>query len=311
MKNTPITLERIGKFEKPCVLAIGMFDGLHIGHRRVIEKAKEIAKKQKAVVGVLTFSPHPSKVIDTGRPPVNMMFDSSVRVKMFESVGVETIFVKKFDKRFAGKSSSDFEKFLKGKFPNLRGLVTGENFLFGKNAEGNKDTLAEMASRNGWEYFAVKGAYLKSGERMSSSLMRIALNTGDLKLFEKIASVAYTAEGLVTSGKRLGRTIGFPTLNLLWNPDCKPPFGVYAVKLQKGKTTYFGVANYGVNPTVGKTSPVLETNLFNNVRFGEGTYIKVSLIKFIRAEKKFKDVEALKIQIGKDKEKAKQFFKIK
>ncbi len=311
MKLRLISLDSIESFDKPCVLALGMFDGLHLGHQRVMKKAAEIAKKNNAVLGVLTFSPHPSKVINMGRPPVDMMFEGDSRVKLFESIGADYVFVKKFDKRFAGKSSDAFEKFLNKKFPNLRGLTTGENFLFGKNASGNIGTLAEMSKRNGWEYRAVKGLCLRGYGRMSSSLMRQSLCEGNLKLFKKIAGRPYFAEGEIKSGKQIGRTIGFPTLNLPWNPDCKPPFGVYAVELQRGNKTYFGVANYGVNPTVGKVSPVLETNLFENVRFGAGAKVKVSFFKFLRAEAKFENIDALKKQIAKDKNSAKRFFKLK
>ncbi len=306
-----VSLDNIESFEKPCVLAVGIFDGLHLGHQRVMKKAAEIAKRNKAALCVLTFAPHPSKVIDMGRPPVEMMYEGEARVKLFESVGAKYVFVKKFDKRFAGKSSDAFEKFLNKKFPNLRGLTTGENFLFGKNASGNIATLAQMSVRDGWEYRAVKGFCLRGYGRVSSSLMRQALLNGNLKLFEKMAGRPYFAEGDIKSGKQIGRIIGFPTLNLPWNPDCKPPFGVYAVELWRGKKFYFGVANYGVNPTVGKVSPVLETNLFQNVRFGEGSKVKVNFLKFLRAEKKFPNIDALKKQITKDKNAAKRFFKIK
>ena len=165
-----------------------------------------------------------------------------------------------------------------------------------------------MAERCGWEYSAVKGVYLDDGRRMSSSLMRQALKSGDLQLFEKIAGYRYVAQGEVSGGKKLGRTIGFPTLNLQWNPDCKLPFGVYAVELTFNGKKYCGVANYGTNPTVGKTSPVLETNLFESINFGEGSYISVSFVKFIRAEQKFSDIDLLKTQIAKDKITAQEIF---
>lgn len=310
MDDIVISLDEIKVFDKPCVLAIGMFDGLHMGHRQVIARASELAKKNSAMLAVLTFSPHPSKVINMGRPPVEMLFERNVRAKMFKDVGVEVVFVKNFDIEFAGKSSEDFEVFLKEKFSQLKGIVTGENFLYGKNAKGNPQTLSDMAERCGWEYSAVKGVYLDDGRRMSSSLMRQALRSGDLQLFEKIAGRCYVAQGIVSGGKRLGRTIGFPTLNLQWNPDCKPPFGVYAVELIFEGRKYRGVANYGTNPTVGKTSPVLETNLFESVDFGEGSYISVSLVKFVREEQKFSDIDSLKAQIAKDKITAQKIFEV-
>ena len=301
MDEIVISLDELKVFQDPCVLAIGMFDGLHIGHLQVIAKAKELAEKYNAKLSVLTFSPHPSQVINMGRAPVEMLFQPDVRAKMFKDAGIEFVFVKNFDVDFAEKSSDDFQIFLQEKFPNLKGIVTGENFLYGKNAKGNPQTLTEMANRSGWEYSAVKGVYLDDQRRMSSSLMRQALKSADLQLFEKIAGYPYTAQGIVSSGRKLGRTIGFPTLNLKWNPECKPPFGVYLVELTFNNKKYLGIANYGTNPTVAETSPTLETHLFDdNINFGEGAYISVSLKKFIRPQKKFNSIQELKQQISQD-----------
>ena len=303
-----ISLDGIEKFEGACVLAVGMFDGLHIGHARVFKKAGELAKKHGAILGVLTFSPHPSTVVDMGRPPVKMICGAQTRAQMFAEAGARAVFIKNFDKRFASRSSGSFEKFLKEKFPNLKGLVTGENFLFGAGARGNAETLAEISARSGWEYVAVRGVRLKNGARMSSSLMREALSSGNLKLYKRIAGRDYECAGAAVSGKKLGRKIGFPTINLPWNPDCKPPFGAYAAELIRGGRVYAGVANYGVNPTVGEEPPVLETHLFENVRFGAPSKISVRMLKFLRAEKKFPSLDALKRQIARDKTAAQKYF---
>lgn len=309
MSGNIISLDEIENYAYPCVLAIGMFDGLHKGHAQVVAKAREIAARRNARPCVLTFSPHPSKVVDMGRPPVKMLFPRKIRAKMFAEAGVDAVFIKKFDLPFAGKTSKSFEEFLKEKFPHLVGIVTGENFVYGRGAEGNAKTLAETAARNGWEYAAIRGVYLPDARRMSSSLMRKAISAGDLQLFKDIAGRNYTACGTVSGGKKLGRTIGFPTLNLKWNPDCKPPFGVYAVRLTRDGRPYDGVANFGTNPTVDdSTETVLETNLFEDVEFGEGEEIAVEFLKFIRPEKKFDSLDALKAQIAQDKQAAGEYF---
>ncbi len=309
MSENIISLDEIENYAYPCVLAIGMFDGLHKGHAQVVAKAREIAARRNARPCVLTFSPHPSKVVDMGRPPVKMLFPRKIRAKMFAEAGVDAVFIKKFDLPFAGKTSKSFEEFLKEKFPHLVGIVTGENFVYGRGAEGDAKTLAETAARNGWEYAAIKGVYLPDARRMSSSLMRKALSAGDLQLFKNIADRNYTARGTVSDGKKLGRTIGFPTLNLKWNPDCKPPFGVYAVRLTHNGRQYKGVANFGINPTVDdSTETVLETNLFETVNFGAGEEIAVEFLKFIRPEKKFDALDALKSQIARDKQAAAEYF---
>lgn len=304
-----VQLDDIDNYPHPCVLAIGMFDGLHGGHMCVLEAAREMAAECGAKLGILTFSPHPSKVVDMGRPPVRMLFPSDVRAEMFADAGADAVFVKNFDKTFAERTCENFGDFLKSKFPQLRGIATGENFRYGHGAKGDADTLAETAKANGWKYAAVKSEHLPDRRRKSSSLMRDALESGDLELFGKIAGRPYSARGRVAGGKKLGRTIGFPTLNIKWNPDCKPPFGVYAAILHANGTSYKGVANYGLNPTVDDIAePVLETNLFGSVDFGEGAKISVDFLKFLRPEMKFSSLDELKSQIKKDKSAAAEYF---
>lgn len=304
-----VQLDDIDNYPHPCVLAIGMFDGLHGGHMCVLEAAREMAAECGAKLGILTFSPHPSKVVDMGRPPVRMLFPGDVRAEMFADAGADAVFVKNFDKTFAERTCENFGDFLKSKFPQLRGIATGENFRYGHGAKGDADTLAETAKANGWKYAAVKSEHLPDRRRKSSSLMRDALESGDLELFGEIAGRPYSARGRVAGGKKLGRTIGFPTLNIKWNPDCKPPFGVYAAILHANGTSYKGVANYGLNPTVDDIAePVLETNLFGSVDFGEGAKISVDFLKFLRPEMKFSSLDELKSQIKKDKSAAAEYF---
>lgn len=304
-----VLLDDIGNYQHPCVLAIGMFDGLHGGHMRVVEAARKMAAECGAQLGILTFSPHPSKVVDMGRPPVRMLFPSGVRAEMFAEAGADAVFVKNFDKPFAERTCADFGSFLKSKFPQLRGIATGENFRYGHGAKGDANTLAETAKANGWKYAAVKSEHLPDRRRKSSSLMRGALESGNLELFGEIAGRPYSARGTVAGGKKLGRAIGFPTLNIKWNPDCKPPFGVYAAKVRANGASYKGVANYGLNPTVDDIAePVLETNLFENVDFGAGTKISVDFLKFLRPEMKFPSLDELKSQIAKDRAAAAEYF---
>ncbi len=310
MKNLIVNIDEIDAFEKKCVIAIGMFDGLHKGHQKVIEKARELAVKHKAIPCVLTFAPHPSKVIDMGREPVEMLCLPEQRAEMFKGVGIKKVFVKKFTKQFAKKSPESFVNSLKLKFPNLKAIVTGYNFLFGKNASGNAKTLEALSLQNGWEYSAVDGVYLPDGRRISSSEMRKAVCSGNLDDFRAMKGDDYTCVGLVKRGKRLGRTIGFPTLNLPWSPDCKLMFGAYAVELTRCKTgeKFCGVASYGTSPTVGETEPLLEVNLFDDVSFGAPSKIEVKIKKFLRPQKKFTSVDELKNQIVIDKENAERFF---
>ena len=305
-----VNIDDVASFDYPCVIAIGMFDGLHRGHMEVMRQALEIAEEQDAVPCVLTFDPHPSTVINMGRPPVKMMYPAEPRARMFAEAGIKKVFIKEFTRRFAVLTPRSFERFLRNKFPQLKGIVTGDNFLFGNGAKGNRRTLEEIAEKNGWVYRPVKGLRLGL-RRISSSRMREALARGNMRLFSKLAGRDYTAIGTIKSGKHLGRKIGFPTLNIPWNPESKPPFGVYAAQLRKigEDTVYEGVANYGVSPTVGKTEPLIEINLFgNDVPFGPRMKVEVTLVKFLRPEKKFKSVEMLRQSMLKDREQAMNFF---
>lgn len=309
MRSIVTDLDSTAVCKQPCVLAIGMFDGLHRGHMRVMKSALKIAEETHCLPCVLTFAPHPSKVVAMGRPPVEMLFPPEIRVRMFESAGAKKVFVKKFNKAFGALTPEKFEDFLKKKFPKLRGIVTGTNFVFGKGASGNPQTLAEMAARNNWKYRAVDGVK-QGGIRISSTRLRCALAKGDMPLYKKLAGTSYTATGTTKSGKKLGRKIGFPTVNLPWNPECKPPYGVYAVTLVCSGKIYRGVANYGTSPTVGKTEPLVETHILaKNIRIGARKKISVQFLKFLRRQKKFSGLESLKRQISQDVKKAESFFR--
>lgn len=301
-ENTP--------YRRKCVLAIGMFDGLHKGHARVVKKALELAKKHNAVPCVLTFSPHPSQVINMGREPAKMIFPPARRCAEFEAAGIKKVFVKKFTKTFAKMSPEKFAEELAKLFPNLKAVITGFNFVFGHKASGNTKTLGEISKRNGWQYCAVAGKFLPDGRRISSSLMRTAVKDADFALYEVLKGKKYEVFGRAKRGKHLGSKIGIPTINIQWNPDCKPPFGAYAVELVRLKTgaKYRGIASYGTAPTVGKTEPLLEANLFENVKFGAPENFKITMLKFLRKQEKFASLDALVAAIKKDKKAAEKFF---
>ena len=312
METRTVNLDEIESYNAPCVLALGMFDGLHRGHRRVIARAKAFAKKHGAKVCVLTFSPHPSRVINMGRPPVDMLCPPARRAEMFAEVGVEKVFVKKFTKKFAALAPEKFAEFLAQKFPKLRAVVSGYNFLFGKNAEGDASTLAGLSAKHGWQYSAVAGVYLPDGVRISSSAMRQAVLKADFDAYKKMAGGAYVCAGRLEIGRKIGRKIGFPTLNLPWNPDCKPPFGSYAVELTNcaDGRKYRGVASYGTSPTVGKTKPLLETHLFaKGVKIAPPARVSVKLLRFLRPQEKFNSVDELVLNIARDVQNARGFFK--
>ena len=188
-----LQLDEMMSYGAPCVLAIGIFDGLHKGHRRVLECALNMAKSENAKAGVLTFDPHPSRVIPMGRSAVEIIYPSDLRAARFIEAKVDAVFFKKFDKKFASFSPDEFAGYLSEKFPNLRGIVTGSNFLFGKNAAGNAAVLEKICACRGWKYKAVDGM-MSGGERISSTRLRECLLKGDMGEYSKLAGENYAAE---------------------------------------------------------------------------------------------------------------------
>ena len=189
----------------------------------------------------------------------------------------------------------------------------GENFRFGKNASGNIDWLKANAGRFGIATVGVKGVKI-GGQFASATRLRAALQNGDLKTFEKLANARYAACGVVEKGAQLGRTLSFATLNIKHAPQCMPKFGVYITKVSsiRGKKEYFAVSNYGVKPSVGKAkTPLIESHILGKTRLGYGSEIRVEFVKFLRGERKFKNLNELKDAIAKDVCAAKKYWKIK
>lgn len=292
-----------------CVVAIGIFDAVHLGHRKVLREALAFAHEKLAKLFVFTFYPHPAKVIARAGNTGDLIYTPEIREKLLLEVGVDRVFFKNFNLDFASKSPEDFILYLREKFPNMTGVITGENFKFGKKASADVKWLRENCQKFGFEARAASGV-LQDGEFVSSSRLRLALREGDMQKFRDMASRPYFCEGEVVGGKHLGRTIGFPTLNLKWNPECKLPYGSYAsilTNLQNGEK-FYGVSNYGINPTVENAFPLLETNLFETPDFSEGAKIKVELLHFIRKEIKFSSLSELKLKIAEDKQRAIAYF---
>lgn len=309
MKNFPTNISQSQvAFKSECVLAIGMFDGLHKGHMRVFDACLKLAKKTSSIPAILTFDPHPSSVIAMPHPPAKMMFNLEERAQMFKAAGAKKVFVQNFDKKFAALEPEEFASYLKKKFPKLKGIVTGENFLFGNKAHGDHKTLAEICTTNKWAYIPVRRIKM-GGERISSTRLRAALSAGKLGDYKKLAGTEYHAKGKIVQGRKLGRKLGFATLNLPWNPACKPPFGAYvaAVIDSRGKEAN-AVASYGTNPSVAQTSPTIEAHVLGKTSLRANSTVKIKLIKFLRPQKKFNSLEKLANQIQKDKIAAEKFF---
>jgi riboflavin kinase/FMN adenylyltransferase len=287
---------------KPLHLAIGMFDGVHLGHRAVIDAAVSSARCSEGIAGVLTFWPHPSALF---RPenPTRLIQSAATKTRVLRTLGVDAVITQAFTPELAGVAAEEFLSWLKRQLPALAAVYVGENFRFGRGRRGDVATMLATAKAQGLSVFSAPRVSL-DGEPISSTRIRGLIESGEIAAANALLGYSYFAQGTVTPGNRLGRTIGFPTLNLAWSPDLRPRLGVYAVRVSgpKSATPVPGVANYGLRPTVEQaTEPRLETHLLGPCLFGEGDEITVEWLRFVRPELKFAGVEALRAQIEKDR----------
>lgn len=309
--NLPAHVEGLDRVElppRPLHLAIGMFDGVHLGHRAVVEAAVQSARAS-GLGGVLTFWPHPSALF---RPenPTRLMQSTEIKSRLLLALGVELVITQHFEAKLAAVSAEEFLPWLKRALPRLAAIYVGENFRFGHARRGDVALLVAAGRREGVRVFSAPRVNL-DGEPISSTRIRAQLQAGDVEAANALLGYNYFAEGVVTGGKRLGRTIGFPTLNVPWAPELKPRLGVYAVRVSgaKSPTPHAAVANYGLRPTVeNATEPRLEVHLLGDCPWGEGDVVRVEWLRFLRAETKFANLDELRAQIARDRAAAAEFF---
>lgn len=294
--------EALSELKGELHLAIGVFDGVHLGHKAVIESAVFSARRSGGICGVLTFDPHPSRLF---RPedPTRLIMPIETKTAMLHEVGVDCVIRKHFDHAFASIPADQFLAQLKQALPTLKSIYVGENFRFGQKRTGDVATL--IASGRELRIGVISAERIKhNGEPISSTRIRAELEAGEIVSVNDLLGYNYTATGEIVSGAKLGRQIGFPTLNLPWQPECLPRFGVYYVLFRQGGSNKWqpGVANYGVKPTVAdrEQAPQLEVHGLDASLLTAGDSIEVEWLQFIRPEQKFASVEALKAQITRD-----------
>ncbi len=309
--NTPLHFEDLAQVRlpaRPLHLAIGMFDGVHVGHRAVIAAAAASARLSKGLSGVLTFWPHPS-VLFRPAAPARLIFDRAAKRRRLDSLGLDFVVEQNFTAEFARTTAAEFVQFLRRCLPQLATVYVGENFRFGRGREGDVALLVGEGRRIGLTVHIVPRLN-RGGEPVSSSRIRTLLEQGSVEEANDLLGECYAAEGVVQAGRKLGRTLGFPTLNFAWEPDLKPRYGAYAVAVNAGGgATLRGVANYGLRPTVEQTArPLLEIHLLDASTLTYGDQISVHWLHFLRPEAKFSSVDELRAQIVRDCENALKYF---
>jgi riboflavin kinase/FMN adenylyltransferase len=296
--HTEIPVEARG-----AVVALGNYDGLHLGHQRVIGEALRLAGELDAPGGVLTFEPHPRGYFRPDQPAFRLT-PFRIKLRQLEAMGVDYLYLFAFDRSMAGRSPESFIVEVLGQGLEPAHVVVGYDFVFGKGRSGNAAMLADLGRAAGFGVTSVAAVADPAGVVYSSTKVRERLAAGDPAGAARLLGRPWEIEGRVEGGDRRGRLLGFPTANVALGEYLQPALGVYAVRagIDEGRGTrwFGGVANLGRRPTVGGTRVQLEVHLFDFAGDLYGRHLRVALIDFIRAERKFDGLEALKAQIAAD-----------
>jgi riboflavin kinase/FMN adenylyltransferase len=281
------------------IVALGNFDGFHKGHQAVVGRAVERARAEGRPVLVATFDPHPVRYFRPDTPPFRLT-TLDQRQRLFKAAGADAMLVFGFDQALASRTAEEFVSERLLSLIGAAGVVTGEDFTFGKGRGGNVEVLKRLGALHGFSVDSV-APILTDGEPVSSSLIREALQAGDCEAAAALLTRPFAIEGVVEHGDKRGRTIGYPTANLALGNYLRPRFGIYAVRgrLPDGRVLH-GAANLGVRPTFEPAKELLEPYFFDFSGDLYGQTIEVELISFIRPEAKFDGIEALKTQMDRD-----------
>jgi len=290
----------ISKSHKKSLILIGNFDGIHLGHQRLFKLANKYKKKFKLKIGVVTFDPMPKMYFN--KKIKNFRLSSiSQKNKIMSSLGVDFVVTKKFDKNFSKTKSNFFIKEIIYKKLEAKYIFVSNNFRFGNNREGNVKQLTK--SEKTYNYKIVKPQPLSLDKKIiSSTYIRFLLEKGKLKKANKALTRNWSIEGIVKRGRQQGKKIGFPTCNIDIKDYIIAMPGVYAVKVYRknSKKSLKAIANLGYRPTFNQKKILLEVHIFNFSSNLYNKYLSVEFVKFIRKEKKFKNINQLRKQIQSD-----------
>jgi riboflavin kinase/FMN adenylyltransferase len=288
----------------PCVLVIGNFDGLHRGHQAVLREAVGHSRATGLSACVLTFDPHPASVVGAGAPPLLTTMDR--RVELMGELGVEHVYVRRFDAAFAAWPPDRFARDLVVDALHARTVVVGQNFRFGARRAGDLALLRALGADLGFHARVHAVAHDERGP-FSSTRAREAIAAGDLDELLRVLGRPHALTGAVVHGDERGRTIGFPTANLEGVAELVPPDGVYAVRVDgvQGEGRHFrpladGVTNIGVRPTVGGDRRTIETYLLDFSGDLYGSRLRLHLVARLRGEQRFASIDELKARIARD-----------
>ena len=295
----PVSLQR-------CVLALGTFDGVHLGHQALLMRGGELAGELGCPLVACTFEPHPLRVL---RPEIapSMLTTLPERAALMASYGVDNLCVTTFTRERADQSAEDYMDELTRVYQPAA-VVCGYNFTFGRGGQGTGETLRAYGMAHGFETVIVPEVRV-AGAPVSSSRIREALRQGDLPLVARLMGHAYTLSGRVADGKHIGRTLGFPTANVtISRGKALPAFGVYACWLETAMGYYPAVVNVGRHPTLPEGHVTVEAYVLDANLSLYGQRVRLTFLRFQRPERIFDGVEALQAQIAQDTEECRAYF---
>jgi riboflavin kinase / FMN adenylyltransferase len=297
------TSTSLNKKHQRGVIAIGNFDGIHLGHQKVINEAKKKAKKNKIPFGIMTFEPVP--VMFFNLKIKNHRINSLEQKKQqLKKLNVDFLIIVKFNKKFSTHTAGDFIKKIINKKTKCKFLYVSKNFKFGFKRQGNIQTLLKYEKLYDYKSLIIN-PYKKNKKTISSTIIRKKITIGKIKEVNKLLNREWCIKGKVINGKKRGRKIGFPTCNVKLNDYIVPRLGVYAVNVKGRQFSKKGIANIGYRPTFDGQNLLLETNIFGINKNLYNKDISINFKKFIRPEKKFRNLDELKKQIKIDIKKAK------
>ena len=289
-----------GNFEQGTYVALGSFDGIHKGHLTLMNKVISISKEKKTLSMVYTFKNHPMTVVNNTIAP-KLLINNKKKQEIIENLGIDILCLETFDKKMMLLEPEDFIKGLIERF-NVRGLVVGFNYRFGHKNKGDLAMLEKLKKKYNFELYVMK-AYQEESDVVSSSRIRRLIKDGELEMANELLGREFVLSGKIVDGKKLGRTIGFPTANLEVNEDMIiPEKAVYYTNVEYNGKIYKGITSVGNNPTVNGQNTTIETYILDFSEDIYGKSIKLYFLEKMREQVKFNSLDELKAQLEKDKQ---------
>lgn len=296
------------KSTKKTILTLGTFDGVHVGHKKILERITQKNTENDFESLVLTFFPHPRMVLEE-KSDIKLLNTLTEKIELLQNIGLENLVIHPFDEKFSKLTAQEFVKTVLVEIFNIKKIIIGHDHRFGKNRSANIDDLITYGKQYDFEVEQISVQEIEAVS-VSSTKIRKALQEGNMNLANEYLGYNYFLTGTIIEGKQLGRTIGFPTANLKIEENYKliPQNGVYVVKSILNQKKVFGIMNIGFNPTVKGENLAIEIHYFDFDADLYGQKIAVDLLQFIRTEQKFETVTLLKQQLEKDKNTALTFL---